>query len=194
MRLVVCERPEQVRLTLALRYEVYCLEKGWVDPSTCTDGLETDEHDANAVHFLVLDDDGERVLGSSRLLIGAVQTLPTSRFLDFEDLGIDVNKTVEVSRMASSRGSRSHDLGVWLGLTKVMWQWCLAHDMTTWVSTADVPLFALMRRSGMPIIASGDRVEYLGSVCIPSAVDVARTGEVLERRGFHEGDWVARTA
>ena len=32
MRPIVCETPEQIRMAQALRYEVYCLEKGWIEP------------------------------------------------------------------------------------------------------------------------------------------------------------------
>jgi N-acyl-L-homoserine lactone synthetase len=183
VKLVVCETPDQIQDAQRLRYEVFCLEKGWVDAAAFEDGLETDELDDGAVHFLVLADD-DTPLGTSRLLLGASQRLPALGYLDIRPLGIDASTVVEVSRLAARRDSRAHGLAVFLAMTQVMWEWSMAHDMNAWVSVADVSVFALMKRVGMPILAKGHRTDYLGSTCIPSCVDMHGTGEVLSKRGF----------
>jgi len=51
----------------ALRYEVYCLECGFLDPKEYQDGLESDEYDKGAVHFTAHNADSELV-GSLRLV------------------------------------------------------------------------------------------------------------------------------
>lgn len=188
MKLVVCETAEQILMAQRLRYEVYCLEKGWIDPAQCPDGIESDEYDDEAAHFLIMHDDGERLLGTSRLLRGECQDLPATHYLDLDALGIDPAKVVEVSRMATIKSSRSQSLAVFLAITQVMFEWCTAHGVTSWVSIADVSVFALMKRVGMPIIVEGPRIDFLGSTCVPSCVDVLHTGDVLEKRGFRAQD------
>lgn len=183
MQLVVCETDEQLRQAMQLRYEVFCLEKGWIDAATCDGEIETDEHDADAVHFLVLHDDGQ-LLGTSRLLLGRCQELPAQHYIDLDSLGLDPARVVEVSRMCTTRTSRSQSLLVFLAVTQVMWEWSMANGMQAWTSVADLPVFALMKRVGMPIIAEGPKVEYLGSMCVPACVEMAHTGDVLSNRGF----------
>ncbi len=181
MRPIVCETPEQIRMAQALRYEVYCLEKGWIEPSSCDGGLETDEYDELAVHFLVLDDETETALGTSRLLLGSCQPLPAERFLDLEALGLHPAQACEVSRLASLRSSRAPNFEVFLLLMHVMSVWVADFDITVALSVADVPLHRMMTRIGMPFTAVGDPVEYLGSECIPSVIDVAGFSELVCR-------------
>lgn len=183
MQLVVCETEEQLRRAQELRYEVFCLEKGWIDAASCDGGVETDEFDADAVHFLVYHDNGE-LLGTSRLLRGECQELPAARYIDLATLGLDSSAVVEVSRMATKRTTRSQNLLVFLALTQAMWEWSMDHGMQAWLSVSDIPVHALMRRVGMPILAEGPHVDYLGSMCVPACVEMARTGDVLSKRGF----------
>ena len=101
MRPIVCETPEQIRMAQALRYAVFCVEKEWIERSSCDSGLEVDEYDELAVHFLVLDEDTDAALGTRRLLLGSCQTLPAAEFLDLEALGLQPAQACEVSRLAS---------------------------------------------------------------------------------------------
>jgi N-acyl-L-homoserine lactone synthetase len=186
MRFLVCEQPEQVRLAQALRYEVYCKEKGWVDPGACPEGLEADEHDLEAVHFLALDDEGAAA-GTARLLLGSRQTLPAACHLELNKLGLDIRRVVEVSRLAARASRRSQDLRVFLGLTMSIWQWSMPRHIEAWLAIADLPLFNLLLRLEMPVLTVGREVKYMGSPCIPAAFDMPLSGPALERRGACEG-------
>lgn len=183
MQLVVCETEDQLRQAQQLRYEVFCLEKGWIDSSMCDGDVETDELDADAVHFLVLHDDGS-LLGTSRLLLGSCQPLPAARYIDLTALDLDPATVVEVSRMATKKATRSQSLLVFLALTQAMWEWSMDHGMRAWLSVSDIPVHALMKRVGMPILAEGPHVDYLGSMCVPACVEMEHTGDVLAKRGF----------
>lgn len=185
MRFKVCDDPEDVRSTQALRFEVYCEEKGWIDPSTCPEGLEADEFDLRAIHFLATDDDGTP-LGTSRLILGSRETLPAAEHLDLSAVGLDPADVVEYSRLAIKRSGRSQDLRVFLGLTMSAWQWSTVHSMKAWLAVSDLPLFHLLRRLGLPAIAVGPRVHHLGSECIAAAYDMPLTGPVLVRRGARQ--------
>jgi N-acyl-L-homoserine lactone synthetase len=156
---------------------VYCLEKSWVDEGTCEDGLEADPSDPLAMHFLALE--GETVVGTVRLLLGWKQELPGTRYLDMASLGMKPEQLVEVSRLATKRHGRSQDLRVFLGLTKLMWSWATEHEATAWLAIADVPLYHMLTRLGLPVLTEAEPVDYLGSECIPIAFDMPGTGPVL---------------
>lgn len=178
LRFLICQEPEEVQMAQALRYSVYCEEKGWVDAERCPGGLEVDEYDQLALHFLALE--GEVPVGTSRLLIGGRQHLPAADYLDLGLLGLEVSQLVEVSRLATRRTERSSDLRVFLGLTRLMWEWSMDHSMVAWLAIADIPLFRLLERLGMPVVGRAPYVEYLGSTCVPVAFDMERTGRALK--------------
>lgn len=181
MHPIVCETPEQIQMAQALRYKVFCLEKEWVDASSCENGLEVDEYDELAVHFLVFDEESETAVGTSRLLLGSCQTLPAARFLDLAALGLRPAQTCEVSRLASLRSARARNFEVFLLLMHAMSMWVAGLDITAALSVADAPLHRMMTHIGMPFVAVGEPVEYLGSECIPSVIDVAGFSELVAR-------------
>jgi N-acyl-L-homoserine lactone synthetase len=184
MRFMVCETPAQIHQAQELRYEVYCEEKGWVEPSAAGERTECDAHDSGAVHFLALTAEGDAV-GTARYLLGHRQELPAGRYLDFEQLGLEAHEVTEVSRLAIRRGNRSQDLAIFLGLTRLMWHWGMEHSVRSWCAVADVPLYKLLARLRIPTLVVGEPVDYLGSKCIPVAFDMPGSGAALYRR-LHE--------
>lgn len=177
---IVCETAASIAAAQRVRYEVYCTEKGWVDEDKCAEGIERDAYDDGAVHFLALDD-GVPV-GTVRLLLGGVCTLPASKYLPFSQFAAEPRQIVEVSRLATRRHGRSQDLQVFVGLNLRMWEWAMEHSVLVWLAVADLPLYHLLLRIGLPLIAEAAGVDYLGSACIPVAFDLPSTGGVLQRR------------
>lgn len=57
----------ELKRILALRYEVYCLECGFISPGQFRDKLESDEFDAHSVHFAA-HNHADEVVGSLRLV------------------------------------------------------------------------------------------------------------------------------
>lgn len=178
LRFLMCETPDQLLASQELRYAVFCEEKRWVDPGECAAGLETDGYDELALHFLALD--GDVPIGTVRLLLGARQPLPAATYLDLDVIGLASKDVAEVSRLAIRKTGRSSDLRVFLGLTRCIWEWGMDNSMAAWLAIADVPLFHLLERLGMPVIARADHIDYLGSRCVPVAFDMPRTGEALK--------------
>lgn len=180
MECILCTEPQQVRLAKALRYSVFCEEKQWIDPRQCDDGIEEDEHDELAVHFLVLED-GHPV-GTARLLLGRHQKLPAAEYFDPAAIGVHDTHVVEISRLAIRRHSRSHDLRVFLSLMQAMWLWGSDNSMLVALAIADAPLFTSLQRLGIPALAISPEVEFLGSPCVPVAYEVSSLGEWCQRR------------
>jgi N-acyl-L-homoserine lactone synthetase len=178
---LVCETADQIEAARRLRYEVYCLEKGWIDPGTCDEGMESDALDEGAVHFLALKD-GVPV-GTVRALPGDTYDLPAAKFLPLEQFDVEPSQIAEVSRLATLRHhGRAQNPYVFIRLVLLMWEWATQRSIKVWLAVIDVPLYHLLVRMGMPVIAEGEEVEYIGSRCVPVAFDMPDTGPALIRR------------
>ncbi|PKQ15016.1 MAG: hypothetical protein CVT67_11520 [Actinobacteria bacterium HGW-Actinobacteria-7] len=180
MQFLICSEPEHIRMAQQLRYDVFCAEKGWIEGTACPEGLDSDEYDDDAIHFIALDD-GVPV-GTTRVLLGAKHVLPAMKFIDIDALGLEPHEVVEISRLATHKGKRSQDLKLFLGLTHLTWEWCMAHDIKAWLAISDVPLFKLFERIKMPLLAAGSAIDYLGSLCVPAIYDMARSGACVAPR------------
>ena len=97
---------DQMRELFALRYQVYCVERGFLAQENYPNGEESDAHDAAAVHFAAFDPDG-KVIGSVRL----VRHTPGTGF-PFQSYcretspgacGLPVEDAVEISRLVVSK-------------------------------------------------------------------------------------------
>lgn len=174
-----CTTPEQTEAAMRVRHQVYCIEKGWIDPATCPGDIERDELDAEAVHFLALKD-GEPV-GTTRVLRGDVAELPAFEYLPPHLFNAELNQIVEVSRLAAIPQSRSQDAAVFVGLGLAMWEYGMEHGIRVCMAIADVPFYRMLMRMRFPVIAKAKPVEYMGSLCVPLAFDVPKMVLALRR-------------
>ncbi len=180
MQFLICHKPEEIRMAQRLRYEIFCAEKGWIDGASCPEGFDSDEHDEDALHIIALKD-GVAV-GTTRVLLGSKHVLPAMQFIDIAEMGLQAYEVVEISRLATLKGSRSQDLKVFLGMTHLAWEWCMAHDIKAWMAISDLPLHRLFERIRMPILKVATHVDFLGSMCVPAIFDVPATGARLAPR------------
>lgn len=75
--------PEQLKEAMRLRYQVYCVENPFENPSDNPDGLESDIYDAGSLHSLLLRHGTADVVGTVRLI------LPLSR-CGLEGIGLPI--------------------------------------------------------------------------------------------------------
>lgn len=90
---------------LALRYKVYCEERGFENPEDHPDGLERDEYDSQSVHFAALLKNTRKVVGTVRLILRSESSFPIERAFTFtKDLShMHLHQLGEVSRLALSK-------------------------------------------------------------------------------------------
>lgn len=93
----------------SLRYQVYCLDRAFLDPQDYPEGLEADEFDARALHFCVRDP-MQRPAGTVRLIVGGRFELPLFGLCpvdasEFEALHAPDVRVGEISRLAVPRGA-----------------------------------------------------------------------------------------
>jgi N-acyl amino acid synthase of PEP-CTERM/exosortase system len=106
--------PAQFEDAFRIRYQVYCLEKGYEDPAQFPDGLERDRYDGHAVQMLVRHRGTGFAVGAVRLILPDRSAHSWS--FPFEDLcgytvlgrrldgvGDPPHDVAEVSRFAVSR-------------------------------------------------------------------------------------------
>jgi N-acyl amino acid synthase of PEP-CTERM/exosortase system len=58
-----------------LRYQVYCVERGFEDPEAYPDGIEYDEYDAHSYHYLIRHRETESYMATTRLIFPETQNL-----------------------------------------------------------------------------------------------------------------------
>lgn len=106
---ILDDDPILLEQTYALRYQVYCLERGFLNAEDYPAHLEIDGFDRHSVHVGVLDAYGA-VAGTARLVEPSVVGLPLFGHCHIvageTDLHSETNKVVEVSRLAVSRNYR----------------------------------------------------------------------------------------
>lgn len=175
-RFKICGTKEDIAASLHLRYQVFCLEKGWINPKRFSNAQEVDEFDKYAVHFIAVNEEG-RVIGTARLIMPSTLGLPIEKLIETKDL--DVTQAVEVSRLAVLKTERNNEKAVFFGLTRLMWDYVSTKPVTLWGATVDEPLYRLLKRIGMPFILVGEPIWYVGSQSVPIIADIAKTEEAL---------------
>jgi N-acyl amino acid synthase of PEP-CTERM/exosortase system len=116
---VFAESPAEVDREIAdayrLRYQVYCLDRGFENPDACPEGMEHDDYDRFAFHSLLRDRATQKPLGTVRLVLPPatptwITCLPLADYAPEESvcdlMRLPAGKTAEVSRFAITRAAR----------------------------------------------------------------------------------------
>jgi len=168
---------------LALRYKVYCEERGFESPEDHPDGLERDEYDNHSVHFAAIEKETRKVVGTVRLILHGGGGFPIEQAFEFDrDLShLKKEQIGEVSRLALSHrycrelkgrtffGSKAGE--VVNGLVGCLLQEALNQGVTHYyaVMTRGLPILLARRKIFFAQIGSekeyhGLRTPYLGVV------------------------------
>lgn len=84
-----------------LRYQVYCLETHFENPDDFPDGIERDEYDASAQHYLVRHIDSGQFAATTRLILPD-QRFPGKPFALERHCSIDSEHTISETQRATS--------------------------------------------------------------------------------------------
>lgn len=199
---VVEARTPHLRLeAFRLRYQVYCVENAFEDPSQHIGGLETDIYDEHSAHALLIHETSGQVCGCVRLILpGRAQALPSRALLTPATQNLfdkyPAATTAEVSRYAVSKAfrrragesmypdvafsdTRSFDERrllphITLGLMTAVARLSVSHGMTHLCAVMAPALLRLLRKFGMEFEPVGPCVEYHGlrQPCIAAAADL----------------------
>jgi N-acyl-L-homoserine lactone synthetase len=154
-----------------LRYQVYCLERNFLNASNYPDQLECDEFDRFSLHAGVLGHD-HRLVGTLRLVKVSIDDLPLFRHCTIFDeyknrLRGDRVRLAEVSRLCMSRECRDDQAGnsrVGLTLFRATYQTAKRNQLTHWLAAMEPSLHRLLAAVGVPFRIAGPPTDYFGEV------------------------------
>lgn len=182
--------PGLVEKAKRLRYQVYCIENSYEEPSAHPYGIERDEYDSRSVHSLLADRTSGAIAGTVRLILPAqkpeesfpVQGICKSPRLSDPRMFYQ-GKAAEISRFCISKEFRQAlrheestcDTTPWsdpgkqalipcitLGLMKGIVQMSAEHGVTDLFAVMEPSLLRLLNRFGIFFKPIGPLVQYHG--------------------------------
>lgn len=183
-RAVIADTPALVGHALALRYQVYCVERHFEDPQAHPDGLERDALDASSIHTLLLFSGEAEPIGTARLILplpGA--ELPIENLLrqiaPAYQAEFPVESTGEVSRFLISKSHRQRAVNIarsermaggsdlytflpCLGLVQALLRASVAVGTTHWAAVMEPKLLRLLAALGIHFHSVGPLVSHHG--------------------------------
>lgn len=202
------DTPELLEQSFGLRYQVYCLERAFLNPEHYLNHMEIDTFDAYALHFGTMNLEGELV-GTARLVQDSVAGFPLlqhcSIFPSETELYRPENTVVEVSRLSVSRKYRRLKIdgpygdhsapGVYAGkerrgehaqnegelivsLYRALYQASKRHGITHWLAATERSLHRLLAKFAFPFRLIGPQTDYFGPVA-PYLMDVSEFDQVI---------------
>lgn len=183
-----------------LRYEVYCLDCGFLPVEAYPERRERDKYDDDSAHFFV-DNQRQELVGYVRLISAddtgrfPWQEHCTSLFGDIELP--DAESALEISRLMVRRDyrrrrsdllsgvdtmsedgvtfgeRRSESPQILLSLYRQMYQYSLGADIRHWYAAMERPLARVLDRMGFGFRQLGVESDYFGPVA-PYAADLRR--------------------
>jgi N-acyl amino acid synthase of PEP-CTERM/exosortase system len=203
---ILDDAPQLLKESYSLRYQVYCLERGFLPAADYSNQLEADSYDPYSVHVGVLNLQGELV-ATARLIESSAAGLPLfdhcTLFADVPSLDDGGRRVVEVSRLAVSRrynrragdqfyalqgpthprdgGERREGGEIVMTLYKALYQVSKRHRFTHWIAATEKSLQRLVARYGFPFKAVGPETDYYGDVA-PYLMDLHEFDRVILSR------------
>ncbi len=178
-----------LKMSYALRYQVYCEERGFLREENYPDKLESDIFDRYSIHFGVFDA-AENLAATARLVQKSVIGLPLYQhctlFGQESELFGANNQIAEVSRLSVSRRYRRRRGEGFYGLVEAttpykgverrsgenavfalyrsIYQTSKRSGITHWLAAIEKSLLRLLTRYGFPFRPIGPEVDYFGPV------------------------------
>jgi N-acyl-L-homoserine lactone synthetase len=152
-----------------LRYQVYCLERQFLDLSAHPEGRERDEFDRYSVHFAATDESGE-VVATLRLVLDSSLGFPLEHraaALAPEFGTLPRSRTGEISRLILAtphRGTMVADPALLFGLLRELYEESRRRGLHGFLASMEPRLARLLRRLGFPFSPIGPAMEYFGIV------------------------------
>ncbi|HUG37613.1 MAG TPA: GNAT family N-acyltransferase [Candidatus Limnocylindrales bacterium] len=150
-----------------LRYQVYCLERQFLDLSAHPEGLERDEYDRFSVHFAATDESGE-VVATSRLVLDSSFGFPLEHRaggLAPEFYALPRSRIGEISRLILATPHRgTAEPALLFGLLKELFEESRRRGLHGLLASMEPRLARLLRRFGFAFSPIGPAMEYFGLV------------------------------
>jgi N-acyl amino acid synthase of PEP-CTERM/exosortase system len=179
LAVVPADSEELLDRVFRLRYQVYCVERGFEDRNDHPEGRERDVDDRRSLHFLVLDRATGEAAGTVRLILPQPgNALPVSKLSGAcqPSLSLPWQSTAEVSRFAIAKAFRRALEASWcrsdggrtalpiitFGLIQAIVMMSTIGGISHIVAMMEPALLRLLRRMGIEFHPVGGLVEHHG--------------------------------
>ncbi|MDO8178451.1 MAG: PEP-CTERM/exosortase system-associated acyltransferase [Undibacterium sp.] len=193
-------KKSEIQRLFALRYQVYCQERMFLDPRDYPNGLETDEYDATAIHLGAYGPD-DHLIGSLRMVRSTEMRFPIFDHCEVTDLPKDASSLefIEISRLLISKRKRAAirspdaktplhpetlrkdfaDFGIsdLLGeLIRVLLVHSKQRGIKYWFAAMEPSLIRLLQLNHFNFHPIGPMADYYGQVmpCIASMIEIEK--------------------
>jgi N-acyl-L-homoserine lactone synthetase len=197
--LTIDDDPLLLEQSYRLRYQVYCVERHFLNAADYPDQRETDEFDTDSVHVGAFDVAGE-LAATARIVKPNGRGFPMFRhcalFPDVRTLSQPGTVPVEVSRVSISRGyvrrERRRRTEPFLTLLNAVIRAAKRAGATHLIGATDAALHRWLVHYGFPYRFAGPEVDYYGLVapCIMSLQEldeIILSGQYASLDGFPVG-------
>lgn len=202
---VIDEVPLLLADSYRLRYQVYCVERGFLPAEVCHDGMERDEFDAHALHIAAFDPHS-KMAGTVRMVRQSELGLPMFRrcrlFAHEERFCSGNPRMVEIGRLCVSRHYRRRraDAGepvaprtdaeyrggerrrrrdeIFLTMTKALYHETKRIGASHWLVATEESLQRMLAQHGFAFRAIGPESDYFGPVA-PYQLDIAELDQAI---------------
>lgn len=157
--------PDEMAYVYHLRYLTFCVEAGIVDPSLFPGQIETDEYDANSLHFGLYQD--EKLIAYGRMVLPC-ERFPIERSAELPFF--EREHSVESSRVLVLKEHRNSDT-VW-HLFNGGYRFCQANNVTNMLSFSNQLMFNGYKKRGIPFDHIGQSVDFHGHTSVPLIIDI----------------------
>jgi N-acyl amino acid synthase of PEP-CTERM/exosortase system len=208
-RVCFADTPFGVALHQRIRYQVFCLDRGFEDPNAFSTAKETDAWDDRSAHFIVQNKRTGQWVAATRLVLPRKgRTLPIDelgalnrRLLPYDDLPV-----AEISRFCIIRGrsvlttetgtelhpnsleawgigpvGKSQQFEVTIGMIRTMVIFTLKRGLTHCVFVVTEAFARLLRKLGLNLTQVGQAIDHRG-MRTPYVIDMLETAQLMGRR------------
>lgn len=183
----ICDTSESKLINYRTRYQVYCLETEFEDPSRFPDRLERDSYDSKSAHFVVRCKHTGQWVAAARLIFGLPNELPFWKRCSVSDNSkfAMMPQSVELSRLCilnsyrkavlkaeASAGStvgnvvnvraRRKEPEILMGLLRAMVQFSKLYGVKNWFAMQSPSLTRAVQLMGFSLTTIGPAVEHRG--------------------------------
>lgn len=172
------DKEEDLKQVYRLRYQIYCLEKGYESKEKYPDATEMDEYDVYSIHFVAKVHD--EAVGTVRLILNNPLGFPAEKYCktDITAFRIKKEQTVEISRFAVSNSLATilqfDRTLVLFGLFREMYYETKRLGIENFCAAMGKGLQRLLGKYGIIFFAVGPTVDYHG----PRSLHVAAVNNI----------------
>ncbi|WP_048438016.1 GNAT family N-acyltransferase [Caenimonas sp. SL110] len=152
-----------------LRYQVYCVERNFLDASRYPEGRESDEFDDSSIHYCAVDTSG-CITAAVRLVLHGNHGFPLLRYCSLYPQELDAIRraplrSAEVSRLVMSRNRGDHSgTKVALQLYRELFRTARLLGVTQLIAASERSLVRLLNRDHINSRQIGPESQFSGSV------------------------------